>query len=139
MRKCENCSCNLVERHKIKFCSIQCQKDYQYHSYIAKWRNGNEAGVKGTITKNISGHLKRYLLGKYKEKCAKCGWSKKHPITGRVPLEVDHIDGNSDNNVEKNLILLCPNCHALTPYFRNLNKGQGRKWRKTLKEYIIQR
>lgn len=137
MRKCENCLKELTERHKIKFCSNKCQHDYQYHSYIKKWKSGNEGGVKGTITKNISGHLKRYLLEKYKEKCAKCGWNKKHPITRRVPLEVDHIDGNSDNNIEGNLILLCPNCHSLTPYFRNLNKGKGRKWRKTLKGYLV--
>jgi 5-methylcytosine-specific restriction endonuclease McrA len=38
-------------------------------------------------------------------------------------------DGNSENNLEENLRLLCPNCHSLSPNFRNLNKGYGRKWR----------
>ncbi len=81
-------------------------------------------------TKNISAYIKRYLLGKYGERCSQCGWSQRNPVTGRVPLEVDHLDGQADNNTEKNLRLICPNCHALTPTFRNLNKGRGREWRK---------
>ena len=55
-------------------------------------------------------------------------------MTGHVPLEIDHIDGDAENNIETNLRVLCPNCHSLTPHFRNLNKGKGRKWR--MKKYI---
>lgn len=36
-----------------------------------------------------------------------------------IPLEVDHIDGDRTNNNESNLKLLCCNCHALTPTWRN--------------------
>lgn len=36
-----------------------------------------------------------------------------------IPLEMDHIDGNNRNNHKDNLRLLCPNCHALTPTYRN--------------------
>jgi predicted HNH restriction endonuclease len=39
---------------------------------------------------------------------------------------VEHIDGNYENDREKNLTLLCPNCHSLTPTFRALNRGNGR-------------
>ena len=90
---------------------------------------GIKNGEIGIRTKAISGHLRRYLLEKYKEKCSSCGWSKKHSVTGVAPLEIDHIDGNAENNSEENLRLLCPNCHSLTPHFRNLNKGNGRAWR----------
>lgn len=69
-------------------------------------------------------------MEKFGEKCSMCLWSKRHEVTGKVPLEIDHIDGNSENNSETNLRLLCPNCHALTPHFKNLNKGNGRSWRK---------
>jgi len=34
-------------------------------------------------------------------------------------LEIDHIDGDRENNVLTNLRFLCPNCHSLTPTFRN--------------------
>ncbi len=79
-------------------------------------------------------HLKKYLLKKFGNRCSECGWAKKHPITGVIPLEVDHVDGNAENNIESHLRLLCPNCHALTPFYKNLNKGNGRKWR--MNKYI---
>jgi hypothetical protein len=42
-----------------------------------------------------------------------------------IPLELDHINGNSKDNCLSNLRLLCPNCHALTSTYR----GRGaRKW-----------
>jgi hypothetical protein len=44
-------------------------------------------------------------------------------------VEVEHIDGNWRNNLPENLTLLCPNCHALTPTFRGLNRGHGRPGR----------
>ncbi|MFA6404894.1 MAG: HNH endonuclease signature motif containing protein [Candidatus Paceibacterota bacterium] len=81
------------------------------------------------MTKNISAYLKKYLFEKFQYRCSLCGWNKINKTSGKVPLEIDHIDGNAENNMEKNLRLICPNCHALTPHFRNLNKGNGRAWR----------
>ncbi len=104
--------------------------DKRYEKYIISWKKGNVDGSRGIIYKGISSNIRKYLLEKYNNKCLKCGWSKINPITGNVPLEVDHIDGDSTNNSEKNLRLLCPNCHSLTNNFRNLNKGKGRKGRK---------
>lgn len=48
----------------------------------------------------------------FPHKCSKCEneiWNN-FPI----PLELDHIDGNHDNNELSNLRLLCPNCHSQT-------------------------
>lgn len=128
MKICEYCKKTLLSRKQVKFCSNKCQMDNRYEHYISKWKKETSTNP-NSITKNLSRHLRRYLLEKYNNKCSKCGWNKKHPITGNVPLEVDHIDGNSSNNIEKNLQLICPNCHSLTSHFRNLNKGNGRKWR----------
>lgn len=52
--------------------------------------------------------------------CSCCGNSEW--LGGPIPLELDHIDGNSANNSLTNLRLLCPNCHALTPTYRGKNK-----------------
>ncbi len=117
-------------RASYRYCSNQCQLDYQYKIYISKWKKGEVNGNRGIVAKNISRHLRRYLFEKYSHACSSCGWSKKNLVTYNVPLEVDHIDGNSENNNEINLRLLCPNCHSLTNNFKNLNIGMGRSWRK---------
>ena len=108
--------------------------DHQHRKWVDKWKGGLVNGNIGITARNFSTHLKRYLVEKFKNKCSLCGWNKKHPITSKVPLEIDHIDGDSENNFEKNLRLLCPNCHALTPFYKNLNRGKGRKWR--MNKYI---
>ncbi|MBX2867009.1 HNH endonuclease [Candidatus Kaiserbacteria bacterium] len=127
--KCKNCNCPLSKSQRT-YCSNKCQADFQYKKYIEKWKRDSRNGGRGVPTKNISRHIKRYLVEINGEKCSSCGWRKKHPTTKKVPLEVDHIDGDPENNNLNNLSLLCPNCHALTPSFRNLNKGNGRRWRK---------
>jgi len=73
---------------------------------------------------------KALLVKKYGRRCMECGWDKVNPKSGKCPVELEHIDGNSENNDESNLKLLCPNCHSLTPTYKALNKGYGRYSRK---------
>jgi hypothetical protein len=82
----------------------------------------------------ISGHVRRYLLEKIGEHCEMpdCGWDKRNPVTGKVPLTVSHKDGDWRRSTEDNLELICPNCHSLTPTYGNLNKGRGRPRRPVL-------
>jgi len=100
-----------------KFCSRDCYYFSLKNEVIYKIKN------------NVACHertLKKYLIDTHGEKCMECGWYKIHPVTGKVPIQLDHIDGNFENNCLDNLRLLCPNCHSLTPTFGALNKGNGR-------------
>ena len=127
--KCINCKEVLKLRSQKKYCSNQCQIDYQHKVYINLWKDKKQDGVVKMNTKNISKYIKRYFLEKYGELCMICGWNKRNIMTNKVPLEIDHKDGNAKNNQENNLRLICPNCHALTHNFKNLNRGYGRSWR----------
>ena len=129
MTICTHCG-NPTKSSINLYCSLQCQNDYQFEQYILRWKRGLESGGRGVNTKNISAHLRRYLFNKFGSACSLCGWCEINKTTSRTPLEIDHIDGNSENNQENNLRILCPNCHALSSNFRNLNHGNGRAWRK---------
>lgn len=63
----------------------------------------------------------RLIKDKYfEEKCYSCNnitW-----LQGKIPLELEHINGNHLDNSLDNLTLLCPNCHALTSTYRGKNK-----------------
>ena len=51
-----------------------------------------------------------------REKCELCNLSPQWNGKALV-LQVDHIDGDLNNNVAENLRLLCPNCHSQCPTF----------------------
>ena len=64
---------------------------------------------------------KRLFAAKIKLKhCEECGWNKE-AIDGRLPLELDHINGDSRDNRIENLRVLCPNCHSLKATHRGRN------------------
>ena len=66
--------------------------------------------------KSSKGRRCGYMVHK-KDICEKCGFTPEH----RCQLDVDHIDGNRENNDISNLQTLCANCHRLKTYL-DLNK-----------------
>lgn len=125
IKYCLNCNSELLNNDK--YCSHDCRVEYTYKEYIYKWLSGE---VVEYNTRVVPSPIRKYLFIKHDSKCSRCGWGEINPITGNTPLEVEHIDGDSTNNKEENLTLLCPNCHSLTPTYKALNKGNGRHSRR---------
>jgi hypothetical protein len=121
---CIECG-NLTTKsqRRQKFCSVKCRATHQKKDTNRRILEGEKVWFR---------QIRRYLIETRGEKCEECGWNKKNPITDTVPLDMDHVDGNHENNELTNLRLLCPNCHSLTPTYKGLNKGNGRSLRMKL-------
>ena len=129
---CKVCGKPIPRSNEI-YCSKDCQhedREIIFYFDIQGWLNNEIEG--GTNTNPLGGcrsAVRRYLLEESGYKCSKCGWNEVHPVTGKVPLEINHIDGDAHNNKRENLEVLCPNCHSLTPNYRALNKKSSRTHR----------
>lgn len=105
------------------YCSNKCR---WHHKKLLIYK-AIEEGTYQSLNSNL---LRKYLVEKRGEKCEVCGWNKINPTSGKCPIQVDHKDGNAENNHPTNIRLLCGSCHTLTPTYCNLNKGKGRKIRR---------
>jgi len=123
-KNCLNCN-KSINGWKVRFCSKSCNHKFVNDKLEKEWLKGD---LTNSITESglIPCFIEKYIWKKYNNKCADCEWSKVNPINNKSPLHIHHIDGNSQNNKENNLKLLCPNCHSLTPNFGRFNKNGTR-------------
>ena len=121
MASCLNCQKEINQGRNCtgKYCDNKCQADYQAKQKLAEVEQGT-ANAKW---------VKRYLIEKHGNVCMapECAWDF---TKVQVNVEIEQVDGNSANNTLENCILLCPNCHSLTPTYKNRNKGNGRAARR---------
>jgi hypothetical protein len=68
-----------------------------------------------------------FLIRDQGHRCQKC--QNTEWLAQRIPLELDHIDGDRFNNCRNNLQLLCPNCHAFTETYKGKNMKRVRSKR----------
>jgi hypothetical protein len=123
-RNCKNCDKKLIRTDNI-YCNIGCYQEYQFkNKYLPLF-------YLGEIRENKT--LRKILIYLYGNKCSECPcesiWNGK-PLV----MQVDHKDGNSDNNMPENVRLLCPNCHTQTPTFCAGDNKQTRR-NKYLRKY----
>jgi hypothetical protein len=117
MPLCEECR-QPVKRRPNVYCSVSCMMRIKRRIKVET--------NPGSIDPRL---LKNYLLDTRSHRCEVCGiteWMGKP-----APLELDHKDGNSDNNALDNVRLICPNCHAQTETYKGKNMGSGRYFRRT--------
>jgi len=127
---CKRNGCgNFVGKNAFIYCSNRCQCAVKHEEYIRRWLCGEIDGTTTSFDKP-SGHIRKYLIATHGEKCSICGWNERNEHTGRIPIHIDHIDGNARNNRPENLRFLCPNHHALTETYGNANVGNGRAGRR---------
>ena len=112
---------NEVKKGASKYCSIKCQKTYHFNQRLIDWINGD------AITKSRN-FFRRYLTETQGYKCSCCNISEWNGKS--IVLEIDHIDGNSENNKPENLRFICPNCHSQTETYKARNIGKGRHYRR---------
>lgn len=162
--KCLKCEGPLTTRDSKKFCSKSCANSYNNAAQPKKERTGHitfcwlctkEFYATPTsrgkycslacfhenarllsisqVAAGLGGNIKRFVKFTQGNCCAICNqgpvWNYK-PLT----LQLDHIDGDSDNNDISNLRLLCPNCHTQTPTYGS--KGMGNRYKKMAKRNI---
>lgn len=74
---------------------------------------------------NGKGSHKSVLINERGYRCERCNLTEW--LNDPIPLELEHCDGDNKNNTRENLLLLCPNCHAKTKFYRGRNiPNQGR-------------
>ena len=110
------------------FHKIVCKYNIDTSHFTGKvWNKGKTIGPKKPLDyylkykRTNSNDLKQRLIKEnvLTHKCSLCNltiWNNQP-----IPLELHHIDGDSQNNVLSNLQLLCPNCHAQTNNYRGKN------------------
>jgi hypothetical protein len=113
---CLNCSSSLGFRTETGKQKKVCNNNKCQHDYARK--QAIQLGIAG------NGSVKRHLIETHGYQCSECGiseWNKKH-----IVLDLEHINGNSNDNTLENVCLLCPNCHSQTETYKSKNIGKGR-------------
>lgn len=121
-KTCKYCNTEFETSDKNRiYCKVTCRTDEMHDKYYNDWLNGE-------YLTNNSQTIRKFVLRHLDYFCSCCGisdWQEKS-----ITLDVEHIDGDSSNNLPENLTLLCPNCHSQTDTYKSKNSGSGRHFRR---------
>lgn len=111
----------LTDEHRQK--SIDARRDSSLENAFREKSSASNGFVKKVLLEQIG----------VEEKCQNCGISEWQGV--KIPLELDHINGVSNDHRINNIRLLCPNCHSITPTWRGRNINSG--FRKVTDEELL--
>ncbi|MGB7339067.1 MAG: HNH endonuclease signature motif containing protein [Phototrophicaceae bacterium] len=158
---CPNCDEKIpFEKRNNKFCNQSCSASYNnrgvvrvetsytdicaYCEGVKETRQNKycnsciEANVYSTkktaLEEAMSDRVrKRLLIESRGYQCESCGLAEW--LGDPIALELDHIDGDPDNNDEQNLRVICPNCHAKTETYKGANSGNSSRHKMRRRRY----
>ncbi len=76
------------------------------------WYSMEEILVRNSTYQSHKLKKRLFQLNLKPQKCEICSWAQVSK-DGRLPLELDHKNGDHADNRIGNLRILCPNCHSL--------------------------
>lgn len=117
VKNCHWCNSPLLKKTSKKYCDIHCQVKYLYMNNFLDWY----LELSNSFDNNA---LRKHLETRYGHECSNCKITNWRGFD--IVFDVDHINGDSNNNGPDNVRLLCQNCHSQTENFSYKNKGQGR-------------
>ena len=95
----------------------------EVNTYLDKTRDINEYLSNKVPMQSDKLKIRLINEGLLSSECDICGRARW--LDGEIPLQLDHKDGDKENNNLRNLRLLCHNCHALTPQYRLKDEFKG--------------
>jgi endogenous inhibitor of DNA gyrase (YacG/DUF329 family) len=121
LQHCLNCGKELHSKHKHKFCSNKCQRQFEITNKYRYYLEHQEEFVGKEIRYEW---LKKIIGDEQNHKCQICGideeWNGKE-----LHFILDHIDGDATNNNRGNLRLICPNCDSQLDTYKSRNIGKS--------------
>ena len=148
-RKCSNSHIMTKEtRDKISKGVKKHNKEYGYKSpkdnmSVTEWDDmviklkikRKEKFLQTPFNEIAESTIRKRVLLEQDSKCNRCELDKWQGED--LTLELEHKDGNHNNDERSNLECLCPNCHSLTSTWRGRNKKGVKIKKKKMKEEEI--
>lgn len=121
-RQCAGCNTQILNSRNSKYCNLACHAAHRLRIFEQKFESG-------ALTDFDRKRIRKVLINRYGYQCSICNGTEW--LGKPIPVVLDHIDGDCNNNSPDNIRLVCGNCNMQLPTFAGRNRGKsGRVGRK---------